>query len=137
MDDVSHPPAAGQPDRPEASCQYPEAALRNRSATCAGFLPSSELLPEWIDKTGRSADGEERRDRVALPAHFQAGFTVSVQQLAAIAASRCDGKCYFTEGANTMSKSQDSKKATKKEPTKTLKEKREAKKTKQEEKKRQ
>jgi hypothetical protein len=59
-------------------------------------------------------------------------------QLPAMApARRCDSMNISTEGAEAMSKSQDSKKATKKEPTKTLKEKREAKKVKQEEKKRQ
>jgi hypothetical protein len=43
----------------------------------------------------------------------------------------------FHHGANTMSKSQDSKKATKKEPAKTPKEKKEAKKAKKEAMKRQ
>jgi hypothetical protein len=118
-------------------CKAKHHDISNIAWIRTGFIRVlTPLLPEWIDKTSQSDDGEARLRSHPLLVRSGAGF--SRMQLPAMApARRCDCMYISTEGAEAMSKSQDSKKATKKEPTKTLKEKREAKKVKQEEKKRQ
>jgi hypothetical protein len=96
------------------------------------------LHPVDLRLTDDSLDGR-RLDQAnfAWPrAKFQRAWRYSIASVALADSSRWRGPSFHQPGATVMSKSQDQKKMSKKEPAKTPKEKKEAKKLKKEEKKR-